>query len=56
MFPPGRPMGMVPSNTGQALVLLRGLAIDYFVTAQMVDLITEVFDEPMDKVRGHLAL
>ena len=43
-------MGMKQAHTSQAHEMLRVLAVDYHVTAQMVDMITELFDESSDKV------
>lgn len=43
-------MGIAVANTAPALDLLRALAVTYFVSAQQVDLLCEVFDDPRDKV------
>ena len=37
-------------NTAAALEVLRALAVDYHVTAEQVDLITELFDDIPHKV------
>jgi hypothetical protein len=47
---PGRKMGIPTGNVAAALELLRCLARTFFVTAQQVDLLTEVFEDTRDKV------
>jgi hypothetical protein len=43
-------MGIAMENVTSALELLRALAVTYFVTAQQVDLLCELFDDSKDKV------
>jgi hypothetical protein len=52
-FPDGPAFGIVPQNTAAALACLRLVAVDYFVTADQVDLLVELFDEIAHKVRNH---
>lgn len=58
MFPPGPRMGIAAGNAAEALEVLREVAVDYYCTAEQVDLLAELFDDIPHKVRpapGHLS-
>ena len=50
-FPPGPRMGIAVADCAPALEILRSLAATFYVTAQQLDLVVELFDDAKDKVR-----
>jgi hypothetical protein len=50
VFPPGSKAGIAVANCAPALDVLRGIAATFYVTAQQVDLLAELFDDAKDKV------
>lgn len=43
--------GISVQNTAECLQLLKALSVSFFVTAQQLDILTELFDDCKDKVR-----